>query len=65
MNSLARNLFLKLCKPDKHRRYDIQSALMHPWITRCTKTQIPLTLIDKYSRKEMLIDFKTVRLDLI
>ena len=57
---LARNLFLKLCKMDKHRRYDIQIALLHPWITRCTKTQIPLTLIDNYIKKEILMDLKTV-----
>lgn len=53
-------MFLKLCKVDKHRRYDFQNALLHPWITRCTKTQIPHTLLDRYSKRELIMDFKTV-----
>jgi len=56
---LARNLFLKMCKFDKYRRYEGQRALIHPWITR-TNTPIPLTLMDTYSRKHLLGEFKTM-----
>jgi hypothetical protein len=58
--SLARNLFLKLCKIEKHRRIEIYKALSHPWITRSAKSQIPMTIIESCMKKEMIYKFKFV-----
>ena len=48
MPLLARNLFLKLCKFETMNRYEPYKALNHPWITRSTKSQIPMTIIEEY-----------------
>jgi serine/threonine protein kinase len=60
LNRLARNFFLKLCKIDRYKRYEIHKALKHPWITRCYKSQIPKTLMDDFNRGAMISQFKTV-----
>jgi serine/threonine protein kinase len=40
---LARDFFLKLCSYPATVRYDAQTALLHPWITRNDKDEIPPT----------------------
>ena len=52
MPLLARNLFLKLCKHQAFFRYETYKALKHPWITRMSNSQIPLTLIDEIERDD-------------
>ena len=58
MPLLARNLFLKLCKFEAMNRYEPYKALNHPWITRCTKSQIPMTLLEEYSKSEKIKIFR-------
>jgi len=49
---LARNLYLKLCKMGKHKRYDFELSLCHPWITRSLNGKIPLTIVEDYDKKK-------------
>ena len=42
-SSMARDFFSKLCVYPATRRYDAQTALSHPWITR-EENQIPMTI---------------------
>ena len=58
MPLLARNLFLKLCKFETMNRYEPYKALNHPWITRCTKSQIPMTLLEEYNKSEKIKIFR-------
>lgn len=57
---LARNLFFKLCKYEPFYRYGPFKALRHPWITRCNKSQIPMTLIEEYEIKDKIKEFKSM-----
>lgn len=57
---LARNLFLNLCQFDSIMRYATFEALKHPWITRNSLDQIPLTILQKYNRKKLVKSFKEV-----
>ena len=57
MPLLARNLFLKLCKYEPILRYEIYKALNHPWITRCTKSQIPMTILEEYNKSDKIKTF--------
>jgi serine/threonine protein kinase len=58
MPLLARNLFLKLCKFETMNRYEPFKALNHPWITRSTKSQIPMTIIEEYNKSEKIKVFR-------
>ena len=58
MPLLARNLFLKLCKFEAMNRYEPYKALNHPWITRCTKSQIPMTILEEYHKSEKIKIFR-------
>ena len=58
MPLLARNLFLKLCKFEPLFRYSITKALMHPWITRSSKSPIPLTIFEEYTKSDKIKTFK-------
>ena len=58
MPLLARNLFLKLCKFETMNRYEPYKALNHPWITRSTKSQIPMTIIEEYNKSEKIKIFR-------
>ena len=58
MPLLARNLFLKLCKFETMNRYEPYKALNHPWITRSTKSQIPMTIIEEYNMSEKIKVFR-------
>ena len=58
MPLLARNLFLKLCKFEAMNRYEPYKALIHPWITRSTKSQIPMTLLEEYNKSEKIKIFR-------
>ena len=60
MPLLARNLFLKLCKHQAFFRYETYKALKHPWITRMSNSQIPLTLIDEIERDDKIKSFKSL-----
>ena len=60
MPLLARNLFLKLCKFEPMFRYEPFKALNHPWITRSTKSQIPMTLLEEYNKSEKIKNFKNL-----
>ena len=60
MPLLARNLFLKLCKYQAFFRYETYKALKHPWITRMSTSQIPLTLIDELEREDKIKSFKSL-----
>lgn len=42
----AQDFFLKLVNPDPKDRYDAQTALNHPWITRRFDEQVPMTLME-------------------
>ena len=54
MPLLARNLFLKLCKFEPLFRYSIDKALLHPWITRSSKSPIPLTIFEEYNKSDKI-----------
>ena len=60
MPLLARNLFLKLCKFETMNRYEPYKALNHPWITRSTKSQIPMTIIEEYNKSEKIKIFRAL-----
>ena len=57
MPLLARNLFLKLCKYEPIFRYEVYKALNHPWITRCTNSQIPMTILEEYNKSDKIKTF--------
>ena len=57
MPLLARNLFLKLCKFEPIFRYEAYKALNHPWITRCAKSQIPMTILEEYNKSDKIKTF--------
>ena len=60
MPLLARNLFLKLCKFEPIFRYQAYKALNHPWITRSSKSQIPLTILEEYNKSDKIKTFQTL-----
>ena len=60
MPLLARNLFLKLCKFEPIFRYEIYKALNHPWITRCAKSQIPMTILEEYNQFDKIKTFQAL-----
>ena len=60
MPLLSRNLFLKLCKYDPILRYGPYKALRHPWITRSNNSQIPMTLLEEYSKSDKIDNFKAL-----
>ena len=51
-SSLARDLFVKLCSYPASERYDARQALKHPWITRTSADEIPLTQKEQLSLYE-------------
>ena len=65
MPLLARNLFLKLCKFEPLFRYSISKALLHPWITRSSKSPIPLTIFEEYSKSDKIKTFKQLLCSMI
>ena len=65
MPLLARNLFLKLCKFDPLFRYSIDKALLHPWITRSSKSPIPLTIFEEYNKSDKIKTFKQLLISMI
>ena len=65
MPLLARNLFLKLCKFEPLFRYSITKALLHPWITRSSKSPIPLTIFEEYSKSDKIKTFKQLLCSMI
>ena len=60
MPLLARNLFLKLCKFEPIFRYEVYKALNHPWITRSTKSQIPMTILEEYNKSDKIKTFQAL-----
>ena len=60
MPLLARNLFLKLCKYEPNYRYEVYKALNHPWITRSTKSQIPMTILEEYNKSDKINTFHSL-----
>ena len=60
MPLLARNLFLKLCKFEPIFRYEVYKALNHPWITRCAKSQIPMTILEEYNKSDKIKTFQAL-----
>lgn len=46
--SLAKDFFLKLCNREPFKRYTVEQALAHPWITRDVKNGIPLTFDEQH-----------------
>ena len=60
MPLLARNLFLKLCKFEPIFRYEVYKALNHPWITRSTKSQIPMTILEEYNKSDKIKTFHSL-----
>ena len=65
MPLLARNLFLKLCKFEPLFRYSIDKALLHPWITRSSKSPIPLTIFEEYNKSDKIKTFKQLLISMI
>ena len=65
MPLLARNLFLKLCKFEPIFRYSTIKALIHPWITRSSKSQIPLTIYEEFIKNDKIINFKYLLFSMI
>ena len=51
-SDLAKDFFNKLCSYPANQRYNAQTALEHPWITRDREKPIPLT------QKQALISFE-------
>ena len=60
MPLLARNLFLKLCKFEPIFRHEAYKALDHPWITRSTKSQIPMTILEEYNKSDKIKTFQAL-----
>ena len=60
MPLLARNLFLKLCKFESNNRFQAHKALNHPWITRSTKSQIPMTILEEYNKSDKIKTFHSL-----
>ena len=65
MPLLARNLFLKLCKFEPLFRYSITKALLHPWITRSSKSPIPLTIFEEYNKSDKIKTFKQLLFSMV
>ena len=65
MPLLARNLFLKLCKFEPLLRYSVTKALLHPWITRSSKSPIPLTIFEEYSKSDKIKTFKQMLISMV
>ena len=59
---LARNLFLKLCKFDYSKRFEIFCARNHPYVTRKV-CSIPLSTFENFERKRKIRDFSFVLLN--
>lgn len=57
---LAKDFFLKLCSYPPNERYDAQTALLHPWLTRNEKGAIPLTKKDELSSYAKGVDLRRV-----
>ena len=62
--SIARNLFLKMCKYEPCFRYDVSRALNHPWITRQNKL-VPLTIFDNLKKEEKINNFKEMLMTMV
>ena len=56
---LARNLFLKLCKYDSTKRFELFFAKNHPWITRKVGT-IPYSTFEHLERNRKIREFSSV-----
>ena len=69
---LAKDFFLKLCSYPPNNRYDAQTALQHPWLTRNSRDEIPLTKTEEVMsyarevdlRKAMRIAYFTAQMKL-
>lgn len=69
---LAKDFFLKLCSYPPNSRYDAQTALQHPWLTRNFRDEIPLTKTEEVMsyaaevdlRKAMRIAYFTAQMKL-
>lgn len=46
---LAKDFFLNLCTTQPSLRYDANTALQHPWITRKSEDEIPLNLQQEFA----------------
>ena len=45
---------------NKINRLDTYRALNHPWITRNPKDEIPLTMMEAYSKSDLITSFQNV-----
>lgn len=57
-SEIARDLFTKLCKTHSGERYDIFTAMTHPWITRELDSPCPLTKIQELEQYEQEIKLR-------
>ncbi len=49
---------MKMCKYQTSSRYEALKVLRHPWVTRCTKSNIPETLIESYNKMNVINKFR-------
>lgn len=47
-----------MCKFNRIYRYESYRALKHPWVTRSVKSNIPLTMLESYSKQDLIKKFK-------
>lgn len=47
-----------MCKFNRIYRYESHRALKHPWVTRSAKSSIPLTMLESYSKQDLIKKFK-------
>ena len=62
---MAKNLMNKLCEPNPSWRYSADLAIKHPWITRNTKDEIPLTfneILKKNNNKKNAINLMMINI---
>ena len=41
-------------------RYECDKSLIHPWITREVRSDIPLTLMESYNKSDLILKFRRV-----
>jgi len=62
---MAKNIYGQLVDLNPNRRLSAEKALQHPWITREKNDKVPLTFLEIWNRRRILITMKKVSLPLI
>jgi len=57
---MAKNLYGQLVNLNPNWRFSAEKALQHPWITREKNDKVPLTFLESWKRRQILITMKKV-----